>query len=50
LKQKITTLEKTIKQYEVEYNQKADELDETMVLLEEKAAILKQLEGSQQKL
>ena len=41
---RILTLEKTTKQYEVEYNSKADELDEAMLMLEQKAKAMENFE------
>jgi hypothetical protein len=37
-------LDKTLKQYEAEYNQKADELDDHILLLEKKDKALSDLE------
>lgn len=45
LTQKISLLEKTLKQYEAEYNQKADELDENILVLEQKDKALQDLES-----
>ena len=41
---RILTLEKTTKQYEVEYNSKADELDATILILEKKEKDMNSLE------
>lgn len=38
-------MEKTLKQYETEYNQKADELDETLILVEKKDQAYSELES-----
>ena len=45
LANKISLLEKTLKQYEAEYNQKADELDENIIVLEQKDKALSDLEA-----